>query len=179
MDRVRRLVVALVVLVVAGLVVLVVTVRPGLRDDAESVDRTWKPLVAQLDLRYRSLVGVRDAMVAAGLDQRSVTVALGRTLDHWKIVSTGTDAEDQVATANRLEALAARADALAHTPRLLKIAALRAAIDAFVKARPAPTVLADYNDHAARYQVARTGFWDRIVARLDGYPMRPTLQLLA
>jgi len=34
MDRVRRLVVALVVLVVAGLVVLVVVVRPGLRENA-------------------------------------------------------------------------------------------------------------------------------------------------
>ena len=43
MDRVRRLIVALVVLVVAGLVVLVVTVRPGLRDNADEVDRSWKP----------------------------------------------------------------------------------------------------------------------------------------
>ena len=179
MDRVRRLVVALVVLVVAGLVVLVVAVRPTLRTDSESVDRTWQPLVAQLSARYRSLVGVHDNMVAAGLGQRSVTLSLGRTLDHWKIVSTGTDAEDQVATANRLEGLAARADALAHTPRLLKNVALLAAFDGFVKARPTAKLLTTYNNHAERYQGARTGFWDRIVARLDGYPMRPTLQLLA
>jgi hypothetical protein len=178
MDRVRRLVVALIVLVVAGLVVLVVIVRPGLRETADGVDRSWKPLVAPLDARYKSLTALRDALNGAGVGDRSVVVALTATLDRWSITSTGTDVDDQVTTANQLEALAGRADALVHTPRLLQNAALGAAFTNFSKTEPQKRLLDDYNHRVMEYQGDRDGFWSRIVARLDGYDMRPTLQLV-
>src|SRR3954451_7952271 len=101
MDRVRRLVVGLVVLVVAGLVVLVVMVRPGLRDTADGVDHSWAPLVAPLSARYRSLTALRDAMSTAGLGQRAVVTDLTRTLTQWSGAATGTDADEQVHIANR------------------------------------------------------------------------------
>jgi hypothetical protein len=179
MDRVRRLLVALVVLVVAGLVVLVVAVRPGLRDNADSVDRSWKPLVPALDERYKALTALRDALNGAGVGQRAVVVQLSATLGRWEIASTGTDIEDQVRTANELEALAARADALVHTPRLALNPALGLAFANFSKTEPQRTLLTAYNDHVLAYQGDRDGFWSRIVAGLDGYDMRPTLQLVA
>lgn len=178
MDRVRRLAVALIVLVVAGLVVLVVTVRPGLRETADNVDRSWKPLVTPLDARYTSLTALRDALNGAGVGNRSVVVALTTVLDRWSIASKGTDVDDQVTTANQLEALAARADALVHTPRLLQNPTLSAAFTNFTKTEPQKRLLEDYNDRVMEYQGDRDGFWSRIVARLDGYEMRPTLQLV-
>ncbi|MGZ4676069.1 MAG: hypothetical protein ACXVJ7_01970 [Acidimicrobiia bacterium] len=179
MDRVRRLVVALLVLLVAALVALVVTVRPGLRDDAEAVDTSWKPLVPALNARYKSLAAVRDQMKAAGLGDRAVTVGLSRTLERWTIASTGTDASEQVETAGELETLAARAKAMASTPRLLQNQALALSFAAFTKSEPTAQLLRTYNDTVVKYQGARDGFWSRIVARLDGYAMRPTLQLFA
>ena len=178
MDRVRRLVVALIVLVVAGLVVLVVIVRPGLRENADDVDRTWKPLVAPLDARYQALSGLKTALDTAGVGGRQVVVALGKRLGDWGIASTGTDVEEQVTTANDLEGLAARADTLVHTPRLLQNPALTAAFTAFSKTQPQKDLLDEYNRHVIRYQRDRDGFWSRIVAHLDGYEMRPTLQLV-
>ena len=178
MDRVRRLVVALVVLVVAGLVVLVVIVRPGLRANADRVDRTWKPLVAPLDARYQALTALRDALNAANVGNRAVVLDLTKKLTAWGVASTGTDVEYQVTTANELEGLAARADALVRTPRLLQNPALTAAFQNFTKTQPQKQLLDAYNRHVVRYQGDRDGFWSRIVARLDGYGMRPTLQLV-
>ncbi len=179
MDRVRRLLVAIVVLVVAGLVVLVVTVRPTLRDHADALDTSWKPLVAPLDQRYAALRGVVDGLKAAGAGDRAVTRQLTRALDRWTVVRTGTDAEVQVESANQLEALAARATALAHTARLGANQPLQVTLAAFDAKRPAAKTLETYQQDVLRYQHDRDGFWSRVVARLDGYPMRPTLQLTA
>ena len=178
MDRVRRLVVALIVLLVAGLVVLLVTVRPGLREKADGVDRSWQPLVAPLDARYQSLTALRDALNAAGVGDRDVAVALTKALGVWSIASKGTDVDEQVTLANHLEALAARADALVHTPRLLQNPVLGAAFVNFTKTEPQKQLLDAYNRRVLSYQDDRDGFWSRIVARLDGYDMRPTLQLV-
>jgi hypothetical protein len=178
MDRVRRLVVGLVVLAVAGLVVLVVTIRPGLRDTADGVDRTWKPLVQPLDARYKALTALRDALNGAGVGDRSVVRDLTRLLGRWSIASTGTDAAVQVTTANDLEALGARAGRLVHTARLLANPALTAAYTTFAKTEPQRRLLDDYNHEVLAYQDDRDGFWSRIVAELDGYDMRPTLQLV-
>lgn len=178
MDRVRRLLVALVVFVAAGLVALVVTVRPGLRDDADAVDTTWRPIVTQLSERYAALGGVKAALDKAGLGDRDVTVVLGQTLDRWKIASTGTDTDEQVQIAGQLEMLAARAAALAERPRLRLQNDLKVSLAAFTAKQPPAALVAKYNSAVTRYQDARDGVLSRIVASLDGYPMRPTLQLL-
>lgn len=178
MDRVRRLVVALVVFVAAGLVALVVMVRPGLRDDADAVDTTWRPIVAPLGERYAALGGVKAALDKAGLGNRDVTVTLGQTLDRWKIASTGTDTDAQVQIAGQLEMLAARAAALSERPRLRLQNDLKVSLAAFTAKQPPPPLVAKYNAAVTRYQGARDGALSRIVADLDGYPMRPTLQLL-
>lgn len=179
MERVRRLLGFLIVLIVAGAVVLVVMVRPGLRHDAESVDRTWTPLVRPLDVRYQALDGVIAQLKASGAGNRKATLGLIQLVERWRVIRSGTDTADQVETANRIEALAARANVLAHTARLAGAAPLQAAFKAFDTSRPAPGVLGAYNNRVSTYQDRRDGFWSRIVASLDGYPMRPTLQLVS
>ena len=97
----------------------------------------------------------------------------------WSVASTGTDAEEQVTTANRLEALAARAGALVHTPRLLQNAALADGVHELHQDRAAEASCSTRTTTtSSTYQGDRDGFWSRIVARLDGYDMRPTLQLV-
>ena len=180
MDRARRLLGALIVLVIAGAVVLVVAVRPGLRRDASSMDHAWTPLVQPLDARYQTLDAVVTQLKASGAGTRTATVGLILVLNRWRLVRTGTDTADQVQTANRLEALAARANALAHTARLAPNVPLQAAFAAFDKSRPAvAAALNAYNAEVVAYQSRRDAFWGRIVAGLDGYPMRPTLQLVS
>ena len=49
----------------------------------------------------------------------------------------------------------------------------------FTKTEPQKELLDAYNHEVIAYQGDRDGFWSRIVARLDGYDMRPTLQLVA
>jgi|GEM_PF-4345781 hypothetical protein len=179
MERVRRLLGFLIVLVVAGAVVLVVVVRPGLRHDAESVDRSWTPLVRPLDVRYQALDGVVAQLKNSGAGNRNATQGLIQLVQRWRVIRSGTDTADQVETANRIEALAARANVLAHTARLASAAPLQAALKAFDASRPAADVLGAYNNQVSAYQDRRDGFWSRIVASLDGYPMRPTLQLVS
>ncbi|MBK5287504.1 MAG: hypothetical protein JJE46_03445 [Acidimicrobiia bacterium] len=179
MDRTRRLIGALVVVIVTALVVLVVTVRPGLRRDADATDTSWAPLVAPLSERYAALEKVSAALQAAGAGDRTLTAEMNRLLTRWKIIRTGDNAEEQVLTANRLEAVAARAEVLATTPRLRADQPLKDALAEFVASRPAATTLEGYERDVVAYQGRRDGFWGRIVSGLDDYPMRPALQLLA
>jgi len=179
MERFRRLIGVLIVFAVAGAVVLVVVVRPGLRDHEESVDRSWVPLVPQLDVRYTALEAVIPQLTANGAGERSATVELQRIVDRWRVVRTGTDSKEQVRTANRLEAVAARVGALTRTARLVKVPVLQQTYATFTKSRPAPGVLDRYTRAVGLYQGRRDGFWSRIVAGLDGYAMRPTLQLVS
>ncbi len=179
MDRARRLLGILIVFAVAGAVVLVVVVRPGLRGDADSVDKSWGPLVGPLDARYQALGAVIPQLKSSGAGNRSATLGLVALLDRWKVVRTGTDSEDQVRTANRIEANAARVEAIIHTARLIKLQALQETFTTFTKSRPSPAVLDRYTKAADTYESRRDGFWNRIVAGLDGYAVQPTLQLVS
>ena len=178
MERARRLFGLLIVLIIAGVVILVVTVRPGLRKDSESVDSSWAPLVAPLDARFKTLDTVVTQLKLDGAGTRSATVGLARLLDRWRVIRAGTDTADQVTTANRIEEYAARVSALSRTARLAGAAPLHDALDAFATSRPTiGAQLGAYNASVSTYQHQRDAFWSQIVAKLDGYPMRPTLQL--
>ena len=178
MERARRLFGLLIVLIVAGVVILVVTVRPGLRKDSESVDTSWAPLVAPLDARFKTLDAVVTQLKIDGAGNRTATVGLARLLERWRVIRAGTDTADQVTTANRIEEYAARVSALALTPRLAGAVPLQDALGAFGKSRPTIGAPLDaYNASVSTYQHQRDAFWSQIVAKLDGYPMRLTLQL--
>lgn len=178
MERARRLFGLLIVLIIAGVVILVVTVRPGLRKDSESVDSSWAPLVQPLDARFKTLDAVVTQLKIDGAGTRSATVGLARLLDRWRVIRAGTDTADQVTTANRIEEYTARVSALSRTARLAGVRPLHDALDAFATSRPTIGAQLDaYNASVSTYQRQRDAFWSQIVAKLDGYPMRPTLQL--
>ena len=91
MERARRLFGLLIVLIVAGVVILVVTVRPGLRKDSESVDSSWAPLVGWcvsgvLMPRSRTVsfpVAVRTCTVSPS------TVSVTSAGKRWPVVDVG------------------------------------------------------------------------------------------
>ena len=176
--RIRRIALTVAALLVAGAVVLVVTVRPGLQDDSEAVGTAWKPLVAPLATRYATLGGVAAALEGAGAADRDVTRTLKHALSDWELLRATTDTVGQSTTANQLEGLAARVRAtITRSDRFKGNAALRKAMDAFDGTVPRAELVAHYNDAVVRYERTRDGTWARLVAALDGYGGRTTLQL--
>jgi nucleotidyltransferase/DNA polymerase involved in DNA repair len=169
---------ALVVVVVTGTVILVITVRPGLQDDAQEVRQTWKPLLQPLTSRYGALGGVATALEAAGNGDRATTKQLKRALSDWALLKATTDDASQADTADELETLASRIRAtVAASKRLNGNAALTAAIASFDSTKVPPTLINAYNDVVLRYERNRDGVLRGIVANLDGYEPHPTLQL--
>jgi hypothetical protein len=175
---IRWTVLALVVVIVTGTVILVVTVRPGLQDDAQEVRRTWEPLLQPLTARYAALSAVASALDAAGNGNRDQTKELTRALSDWSLLKTSDDDGAQSRTANQLEGLASRVrTTAAASPRLQTNAGLTAAIAGFDAAKVPVKLLTDYNDAVLRYERNRDGALRGIVANLDGYDPHPTLQL--
>ncbi|MSO36708.1 MAG: hypothetical protein EXQ69_00480 [Acidimicrobiia bacterium] len=176
-NMVRRIALPLVLVLVTAAVVLVIAVRPGLQGDAEAVDRAWEPLAKPLAVRYEALAGVAEALDAAGASDRDVTRRLRRVLSDWDLLVVTTDSPTQAITANELEGLAARVGAtVASSEKFKNDSALTAAITTFNEAIPTPKQVATYNGTVEVYAGSRDGFWRGIVASLDDYPARPTLQ---
>jgi hypothetical protein len=175
---IRWTVLALVVVVVTGTVILVVTVRPGLQDDAQEVRRSWKPLLQPLAGRYTALGGVAAALEAAGTGDRTTTKQLKRALSDWELLAATNDDAAQAKNADRLEGLAARIRAtVAASERLKTNADLTKAILLFDAATIPRRLVTTYNDTVLDYERNRDGFMRGIVANLDGYDPHPTLQL--
>jgi hypothetical protein len=175
---IRWTVLALVVVIVTGTVILVITVRPGLQDDAQEVRRNWKPLLQPLTARYTALNGVATALEAAGNGDRDTTKQLKRALSDWELLAATNDDGAQARTADELEGLASRIRAIAAGSERLKTnAGLTAAIAAFDAAKVPPVVVKRYNDTVLAYERNRDGVLRGIVANLDGYDPHPTLQL--
>jgi hypothetical protein len=178
--RIRWIVLALVVVLVTGIVILVITVRPGLQDDAQEVRRTWKPLLQPLTARYGTLNGVVGALTGAGNGNRDITRELKRSLSDWQLLGATTDDAEQAKTANELEGIATRVRTIvAASDRLKANAAIAAAFTTFDAAKVPPALVKRYNDSVLRYERNRDGTLRSIVANLDGYDPHPTLQLPA
>lgn len=175
---IRWTVLALVVVIVTGTVILVITVRPGLQDDAQEVRRTWKPLLQPLAARYGQLAGVVTALEAAGNGDRDTTRQLKRTLSDWELLKATNDDATQAKTADQLEGIASRVRAtVTGSDRLRANAALTKAITGFDAAKVSPALVKRYNDTVLQYERNRDGVLRGIVASLDGYSPHPTLQL--
>jgi hypothetical protein len=175
---IRWTVLALVVVVVTGTVILVITVRPGLQDDAQEVRRTWKPLLQPLATRYLALKGVERTLTAAGNGDRELTRELRRALSDWDLLQATSDDAAQSRTADELEGLASRVRAtVAASPRLKPNETLNKAIATFDQAKVPPALVQRYNDSVLAYEKNRDGMLRGIVASLDGYEPHPTLQL--
>jgi hypothetical protein len=175
---VRRVVFLIAFVLVVGAVVVVITTRPDLQDSAEKADRAWVALLPQLNARYQALAGVEQQLEAAGVGDRQVVKDLKREIAVW-VNDEGTDPGGQAKVASTLEALAARAVAMRAAPRLAGNAALLQAVTTFNTKKPSAALVRRYNDDVTAYQKTRTKTMTRIVASLDGYSARPTLQLAA
>jgi hypothetical protein len=174
----RWTVLALVVVIVPGTVILVVTVRPGLQDDAQEVRRTWKPLLQPLAARYIALGGVENQLEAVGNGDRALTKQLKRTLSDWQLLLATNDAATQAETANKLEGFASRVDATVRgSDRLRANVGLNQSLTAFYAAKIPLKGHNRYNDTVLNYERNRSGILRGIVAKLDGYDAHPTLQL--
>jgi hypothetical protein len=176
--RLRWLVLALVLLVVAGIVVAVVTVQPKLSDARDRVDQAWTPLRPALVARYQALAGVEAALDAGGAQTRGVTIDLHSTLASWQRLAGVNDAAAQAPLANDLEGLALRARAnVAASARLSSDPAVLTALAGFDRSVVNPLGVAAYNQAVRAYQQERTGAVHHLVAGVFGFDARPELAL--
>jgi hypothetical protein len=176
--RVRRLAVVAFLLLIAGAVALVLTTRPQLEDHRDDVDRAWSPLRAPLAARYNQLAAVNEQMAAAGAAERAVTRELETTLTRWaRLRRAGdADAEAEAVTANRLEGLAARLNAVVlSSDRLRGVEPLNQAIAAFQGAGAPLPAIKTYNDAVQEYEDSRGSLLRRPAADLFGFESRRKL----
>ena len=180
--RVRRLAVVVLVLLVVGAIALVLTTRPKLEDARDGVDHAWTPLRGPLSERYAKLAEANTQLAAAGGGERNVSRALGLRLGRWgelrRAKDGDADAEAEAQTANQLEGLAGRLQAVASSSdRLRGSDALTQAIAAFQGTVPPPSAVTTYNRGVRDYEDERNGLLRSPVASLFGYDSRPQLVL--
>ena len=180
--RVRRLAIVVVVLLVIGAIAVVLTTRPKLDDRRNDVDRAWTPLRGPLGERYARLGDVNAQLAAAGGGERDVARALGLRLGRWgelrRAGDGDADADAEARTADQLEGLATRLQAVvSSSDRLRASDPLNQTIAAFQgTVPPAPAVTA-YNRAVRDYEDERNGLFHSPVASLFGYDSRPQLAL--
>jgi hypothetical protein len=178
--RVRRLAVVVLVLLVVGVIALVLTTRPKLEDRRDDVDRAWTPLRGPLGERYARLGEVNAQLAAAGGGERDVARALGLRLGRWGELQRDRDgdADAEVQTADQLEGLATRLQAVvSSSDRLRASDPLNQAIAAFQGTVPPPPAVTAYNSAVRNYEDERDGLLRSPVANLFGYDSRPQLLL--
>ena len=180
--RFRRLAVVAIVLLVIGAVALVLTTRPKLEDDRSAVDRTWTPVRGSLAERYNRLGEANAQLVAAGGGDRDVARALGLRLARWGELQRARagDADAEAQTADQLEGLATRLQAVASSSDRLRAAeSLNQAIAAFqgTSNPQLQAAIKTYNDSVRDYEDERDGLLRSPVASLFGYGSRPQLLL--
>jgi hypothetical protein len=180
--RVRRLAVVVVVLLVIGAIAVVLTTRPKLDDRRNDVDRAWTPLRGPLGERYARLGDVNAQLAAAGGGERDVARALGLRLGRWgelrRAGDGDADADAEAQTADQLEGLATRLQAVvSSSDRLRASDPLNQAIAAFQGTVPPPPAVTAYNRAVRDYEDERNGLLRSPVASLFGYDSRPQLVL--
>ena len=178
--RVRRLAVVVLVLLVVGVIALVLTTRPKLEDRRDDVDRAWTPLRGPLGERYARLGEVNAQLAAAGGGERDVARTLGLRLGRWGELRRARDgdADAEVQTADQLEGLATRLQAVvSSSDRLRASDPLNQAIAAFQGTVPPPPAVTAYNRAVRDYEDERDGLLRSPVANLFGYDSRPQLLL--
>jgi hypothetical protein len=183
--RVRRLAVVVLLLLIAGAVALVLTTRPQLEDHRDDVDRAWTPLRAPIALpaRYERLAAVHAEMTTAGAGDRAVTRELGTSLARWdrlrRAPDGDADADAEATTADELEGLATRLNAVVlSSDRLKGVESLNRTIAEFQgTAPPLLPAVKTYNAAVQEYEDTRNGLLRRPAVDLFGYESRPQLLL--
>src|SRR5260370_27389551 len=176
--RVRRLAVVVLVLLVVGAIALVLTTRPKLEDARGGVDRAWTPLRGPLSERYAKLAEANAQLVAAGGGERDVSRALGLRLGRWgelrRAKDGDADADAEAQTADQLEGLAARLQAVvSSSDRLRGSDTLAQAIAAFQGTVPPPPAVTTYNRPGRDSQGERNRLLLSPVASVVRYDSRP------
>jgi len=172
--RLRWVLLALVVALVAAAVTSVVVEKPTLDDDEQAVDAKWGPLRDALKTRYEVLGTAVTALDDAGETERAVTTALVADLAAWKKALASGNTRQQAMVANRLEGDGARLRAnVAGSPRLGQIPAITGAVSGFDTAAPRPQLIDAYNRAVRTYEDDRTATARRVVALVFGFDERP------
>jgi hypothetical protein len=176
--RTRWILLALLVVVVGGIVALVLTQQPKLDDARAEVDDTWKPLRADVRLRYQTLEGALSAFDAAGGKGRDVSRDLHAALTAWhrSLRDGGPDAQVRAANAVEAEGRRLTTNALG-SERIKANPAVTDSLSKFANTKPDLLLVVAYNHAVRGYEDERTSTLAQPVARVLGFDARPVLQV--
>jgi hypothetical protein len=172
--RLRWILLAVLVALVAAVATAVIVEKPTLDDDEQAVDARWGDLRDALRPRYEALDQAVTTLGAIGESDRAVTQDLTTELAAWTDALDGGSATRQTEIANRVEGQARRLRAnVFASPRLAQSTELASAIDEFGAAEPAAELVDAYNRAVRTYEDDRTDTFRRVVAVLFGFGARP------
>lgn len=174
------LVLAVFVLVLAGLAALFLAGRSRLDDAQGEVDQAWASLREPLVARYFQLAAADAEFRANGGEERAVARELQPLLERWGRLQAedGSDPEAEAETANALEGAARRLRAaITDSARLRGIETLSAAIAGFAATTVPEDAVAAYNRRVREYQDTREGVLWSPTADALGYDPRAVLVL--
>lgn len=177
----RKLLIALVILAIAGgAVALVLTNRPPLDDARNAVDAAWQPLVPPLTDRYARLGALEGAVAATpaanAIDEAKLEVYTA-TMARWNRAVATKDPSVGVVAANDLETRIGQLRGLIPvSAHLSQSPAVLNAFVAFNQAPPPPQLVTAYNDAVRKYQRARESVLRRVVVDTFGYDERASFE---
>jgi hypothetical protein len=154
--------ITVVLALVAG-AAAVLSARPDLDQAKRRVDRRWEPVAAKLGPHFVRLAAAGEELRGLSGPVRELGDDVQVALRRWQDAVDGHDVDEQVRTANELEALGRRVVAAAATSKRVRASAeARAAVQAYATdpAYTAASIATDvdaFNEAVIRYERERHG----------------------
>lgn len=176
LRRVRRLALLVIVALIAGLAVLVLTMRPRLDDRRRAVERAWQQLSPELETRISALASLDQSVRAAAPVVLDPSSAVRDSLQRWATARRG-NLDARIRAVNDLEGSGRRLLALVSDQhrRYVSVQAVRDAATAYLRAAIPPADVAAFDKAVDHYDAASGGTVRRLVADLLGTDPLPHL----
>jgi hypothetical protein len=173
----RRVLGAFVVLAIVAGATLALSSRPRLETDRSAVERNWRAVEGGLDARYKLVAALAREIKASGGPPNPIVEQVGTAYSTWNRLTPDGPVAPAITTANTLEGLARRLEAIVKGSPVLRsdsnvTAALRKVTDAHI-----PPAVTPLNDAVVRYEKDRGGPLRRLVAGPLGFDAIPRLAL--
>lgn len=177
MRTARRLIIALLVLAVAGTAALIGTSRPDLDETQAEAENRWTTVVVPLDDRYETLGALATAVIEAGGTGSDLATETRDAVDTWTVARARRSVEDQVRLANELEGLRRRLTATVEASDVL--AANESVGEALrdLDSQTIPEAGRAYNAAVADYEEERRGILRGLAADVLGFDAMPALDM--
>jgi hypothetical protein len=169
----RRVLGAVVVLVIVAGATLALSSRPRLNSDRDDIEQQWHAVKGALAKRYALVDKLALAVDGAGGPANPLVDLTRTTVKRWTALGTDTSVATAIATSNTLEGLARRLQTTIAASPILHADPVVTATLRNVTSQPLPSGVASLNAAVARYEKDRGGPVRRLAAGPLGFDAIP------